>query len=255
MENAINGEVYANITLNGQKIPLITDAVIAIWVASAIIISLILILTSKLEIVPGRRQAAAEMVYNFCRNFATNQIGKNGHYYAAYVCTLFLFLGVSNMIALINVIPSGEFLGWLFRNPDLAHVHFSLHPPTRNFNVTLCLALVSIALVIHAEFKFQGVRGWLRSFYKPMPINAFIKILDYLVRPMSLCLRLFGNILGAVIVMTLIYGITKFPLLYPAIFGLYFDIFDGGLQAYIFVFLTTVYLSEAAESHDAAEHA
>jgi F-type H+-transporting ATPase subunit a len=255
MEQAIDGEVFAELTLNGQSIPLINDAVITLWIVSAIIIGMLLFLTSRLTIVPGRKQAAAEMMYEFCRKFAKDQIGPHGHSYAAYLGTLLLLLGVSNMIALINIIPSGEFLGKLFNNPALEHFHFSLHPPTRNFNVTLCLALASMAVVIHAEFKYKGMRGWLETFYKPMPLFGFVKILDYIVRPMSLCLRLFGNILGAVIVMTLLYGMVSVPLLYPAVFGVYFDILDGGLQAFVFVFLTAVYLSEATESHDGAEHA
>ncbi len=66
-----------------------------------------------------------------------------------------------------------------------------------------------------------------------------------MVRPMSLCLRLFGNILGGYISMTLLYG--ALPLVMPAIVGLYFDLFDGGLKAYIFVFLMSLYLTEAVE--------
>jgi len=254
MNHVIDGEVYATLSINGQEIPLINDAVITLWIVSLIIIAALLALTSNLKIIPGRKQAAAEIMYEFCNKFAVDQIGVNGRGYAPYLGTLLLFLGVSNMIALINVIPGGDFLSKLFNNPEFEHFHFSLHPPTRNFNVTLCLALVSMAVVIHAEFKYKGARGWLETFYKPMPLFGFVKILDYIVRPMSLCLRLFGNILGAVIVMTLLYGMISFPLLYPAVFGIYFDILDGGLQAFVFVFLTATYLSEAAESHEGVEH-
>ena len=248
MEQVINGEVFASVNINGNSIPLINDVVVTLWVVSAIIIAAALILTSKMELVPGRRQAAAEIFCEFCDNFAKNQIGKNGRGYAAYLGVLLLLLASSNMISLINVIPSGEFLSKLFNAPGLAGFSYSLHPPTRNFNVTLCFALVSIVLVIHAEFKFKGARGWLRGFYKPMPVFGFVKVLDYIVRPMSLCLRLFGNILGAAIIMDLIYGMAKAPLAFPIPFNLYFDVFDGILQAYVFVFLTSVYLSEAVES-------
>ncbi|MDR2888217.1 MAG: F0F1 ATP synthase subunit A, partial [Lachnospiraceae bacterium] len=76
-------------------------------------------------------------------------------------------------------------------------------------------------------------------------IFGFVKVLDLVVRPMSLCLRLFGNILGGYIVMTLIYQ--AFPAIVPAVVGVYFDLFDGGLQAYVFIFLTMLYISEAVE--------
>jgi F-type H+-transporting ATPase subunit a len=247
MEQAIAGEALVNITVNGSQIPLITDAVVTMWVVMAIIVAAILLLTHKLELVPGRRQAAAEIAVDFFRGFANEQIGRHGQVYAAYLGTLLMFLAVSNMISIVNIIPSGSFLSWLFRNPALGSFEFSLHPPTRNFNVTLALALVSIALVIHAEFRYKGVRGWARGFYKPMPIFGFVKALDYVVRPMSLCLRLFGNVMGAVIVMTLLYNMVPIPVVYPAVLGIYFDLFDGGLQAYVFVFLTSIYLSEATE--------
>ncbi|MDR1096242.1 MAG: F0F1 ATP synthase subunit A, partial [Spirochaetaceae bacterium] len=84
------------------------------------------------------------------------------------------------------------------------------------------------------------------SFYRPLPINGFVKVLDYFARPVSLCLRLFGNILGGFIVMNLLYY--AFPIVAPALVGVYFDLFDGALQAYVFVFLTMIFLQEASET-------
>jgi F-type H+-transporting ATPase subunit a len=246
MEHAIEPQVYSYIHINGKEIPFITDAVAVTWVVMAIILMSALILTRGMKDVPGKRQAAAELLVEFFRNFARGQIGARGKSFAPYLGTLLLFLAVSNLIAIVNFIPNGKTLAALFHNPALEHFEFALHPPTKNFNVTLCLALISIGVVLWTEFRYQGARGWLRSFYRPTPISAFVKVLDYVVRPMSLCLRLFGNILGGLIVMTLIYQ--AFPLIVPAVFGLYFDLFDGGLQAYVFVFLTSIYLAEAAET-------
>ena len=64
-------------------------------------------------------------------------------------------------------------------------------------------------------------------------------------RPLSLCMRLFGNVLGAFVIMELIKIVV--PVFLPAVFSLYFDLFDGLLQAYVFVFLTSMYISEAIE--------
>jgi F-type H+-transporting ATPase subunit a len=247
MEHVISGETYSYLTIGGNQIPFITDVTVTLWVVSAIMVAAILILTSKLEVVPGRRQAAAETLVVFCRNFARDQIGEHGKRYVPYIGTLLMLLVLSNVIALFNFIPSGKFLSFIFNNPALESFRFSLHPPTRNFNVTLALALVSIVMVFFAEFKHKGGRGWLRGFYKPMPIVGFVKVLDYIVRPLSLCLRLFGNIMGAVIVMSLLYSFAV-PLIFPAVISVYFDIFDGCLQAYVFVFLTSMYIGEAIES-------
>ena len=74
-----------------------------------------------------------------------------------------------------------------------------------------------------------------------LPIN----ILEVVIRPTSLCMRLFGNVLGAFVIMKLIEYVL--PVGLPVIFSAYFDLFDGLLQAYVFVFLTSLYISEEIE--------
>jgi F-type H+-transporting ATPase subunit a len=74
-----------------------------------------------------------------------------------------------------------------------------------------------------------------------LPFN----LLEYGIRPLSLSLRLFGNILGAFVLMRLIEMVM--PVFLPPIFGLYFDLFDGIIQAVIFTYLSTVYIAEAIE--------
>jgi F-type H+-transporting ATPase subunit a len=74
-----------------------------------------------------------------------------------------------------------------------------------------------------------------------LPFN----IMEYAIKPMSLCLRLFGNILGAYIIMLLIESVA--PIAFPPLAGLYFDLFDGLIQAVVFAFLSTIYIAEAIE--------
>ena len=90
--------------------------------------------------------------------------------------------------------------------------------PTKDLNVTASLAVMSIVL---------------------------INVLELFIRPLSLCMRLFGNVLGAVVVMALIKYLL--PVVVPLPFSGYFDIFDGVIQAYVFVFLTSLYIKEAVE--------
>jgi F-type H+-transporting ATPase subunit a len=72
-----------------------------------------------------------------------------------------------------------------------------------------------------------------------------MNILELAIRPLSLCMRLFGNIIGATVIMELLKMVV--PIIVPAAFSLYFDIFDGLIQAYVFVFLTSLYIKEAVE--------
>lgn len=246
MEKVIETHVYMSLEIGGKSIPFITDAVVNMWVVMAVIMVATLLLTRKLTPVPAGGQKAAEAYVELINNMAKTQIGHRYKAFAPYLGTVLLFIAVSNVLAIFNVIPSGHDLAVLFNNPALEAFVYEAHPPTKNFNVTLCLALASMLVVIGAEFKYRGVKGWLKSWIGPVPgISAFVKILDYVVRPMSLCLRLFGNIVGGYIVMSLLYMAA--PILAPAGVGLYFDIFDGTLQAYVFVFLTMLYIAEAVE--------
>ena len=122
---------------------------------------------------------------------------------------------------------------------------FGFKPPTKDMNVTVTLAVMSIILVEIAGVRKKGVKKWLKSFAEPVPIVTPINILELFIRPLSLCMRLFGNILGAVVVMALIKYLL--PVLVPLPFSFYFDIFDGIIQAYVFVFLTSLYIKEAIE--------
>lgn len=133
-----------------------------------------------------------------------------------------LFIGLSNMIGI-----------------------FGMKPPTKSMQVTLAMALTSIVLVEYAAYKDKGVKGRLKAFTKPLAIVTPINLLEIIIKPLSLCMRLFGNIIGAFIIMELIKAVV--PVVVPVALSLYFDIFDGLLQAYIFVFLTALYIKEAVE--------
>ena len=110
---------------------------------------------------------------------------------------------------------------------------------------THLLAVMSIVLVEAAGIRKKGVKGWVKSFAEPIAIIAPINVLELFIRPLSLCMRLFGNVLGAIVVMALIKHLL--PLIVPLPFSFYFDIFDGVIQAYVFVFLTSLYIKEAIE--------
>ena len=91
----------------------------------------------------------------------------------------------------------------------------------------------------------KDTKGWLKSFAEPMPIILPINILEVFIKPLSLCMRLFGNVLGSFVIMELLKMVV--PAVLPAVFSCYFDIFDGLIQAYVFVFLTGLFIKEAAE--------
>lgn len=110
-----------------------------------------------------------------------NILGERGKRYIPYLLTVLLYLGVSNMLGLIGVAP-----------------------PTKELNTTAGLAIMSIVLIQYAAIHQRGVKGWLKHFAHPMGIMLPMNILELFIKPLSLCMRLFGNILGAYIIMELI---------------------------------------------------
>jgi F-type H+-transporting ATPase subunit a len=92
----------------------------------------------------------------------------------------------------------------------------------------------------------KGLKGWAKNLAEPVKFILPINIMEIFIRPLSLCMRLLGNILAAFVVMELIK--LTVPLLLPLPFSFYFDIFDGLLQAYIFVFLTAIFINEKGET-------
>ena len=122
---------------------------------------------------------------------------------------------------------------------------FGLKSPTKDVGVTGALALMSIILVEYAGIHQKGVKGFLKSFAEPIIIMLPMNILEVFIRPLSLCMRLFGNILGAFVIMELIKIVA--PVLVPVPLSLYFDLFDGFIQAYVFVFLTSLFIKESIE--------
>ena len=117
-----------------------------------------------------------------------------------------------------------------------------IKPPTKDLNVTAALALMSICLIEYAGIHARGGVGFLKSLTAPTAIMTPMNILEIAIRPTSLCMRLFGNVLGAFVIMELIKQVV--PVFVPAVFSLYFDLFDGLIQTYVFVFLTSLFMKE-----------
>ena len=201
----------------------VSEGVVVSWIVMAVLCLLAFCMTRGLKVDHiSKRQAAVELAVTKLESLITGMIGEEGVQYVPYLVTVLLFIGLSNIMGI-----------------------FGFKPPTKELNVTLALALMSIVLVQIAGIRAKGVKGWLKAFTSPIAIVTPFNILDLVTRPMSLCMRLFGNVLGAFVIMELIEAVV--PAVVPMVFSLYFDFFDGLLQAYVFVFLTSVYIKEAVE--------
>jgi len=225
----------------------VRDSVVAMWVLTLILITAVRFLIVKMEVLPGKKQNILEAFVEGTGNFVKNNGGE--HHYreiAPYIGTIILFITFMNIGAIFNIIPDPVQLhrltGWdvLLKLPAIR-----LFPPTKDINITLGFAVFSIGMVLYKTMKVKKFKRGLHTFIEPVSLMLPFKMLDYAVRPLSLTLRMFGNITAAYIMMEIIY--LAFPLVIPGIMSLYFDIFDGLLQAVIFTFLMTMYMAEALE--------
>jgi len=216
----------------------ITETVIISWAVMLILVIVSFVLTRKFNEVPTGPQALLEAGVEFVNNFAKNQFGSFAKYLGPYMGSLFLFLLLANIIPVLSPLPFRAF-GYKFIPL------FEIRPPTRDINVTAALAVISILLLLVCGFAGRGAKGWFIKLFYPVPFMLPFNIMEYGTRLISLALRLFGNMLGGYVLMTLIEGL--FPIALPIVFSLYFDFFDGLIQAAIFVFLTSLYISEAVK--------
>lgn len=242
---ALTPQTRFTIGLLGISIP-VTDSVITMWLIMAFLIVFSIIITRNIRVIPEGKQHIAEAIVDFVNSFTENITGHHWKLFAPYIGTVALFLIIANAASLFNILPDWEQLY------ELTHVEFfkylptlEIRPPTRDINIAAGLACMSMVAVIAGGIKTKGFPGWLKTFIEPAPVILPFKTLDYIIRPTSLALRLFGNILGAFIVMELVY--MGLPAGVPAILSVYFDLFDGILQAYVFCFLTTFYIKEIVE--------
>jgi len=237
---ALDVNTVFTLTMLGFDIP-ITETVLVSWVVMFILIVASLAVTRRLREIPTGPQAVLETGVEFLNNFANNQFGSLSKYLAPYIGSLFLFLLVANIIGVLSPVEIRAF-GREFLPP------FVVRPPTRDINVTMALAAISVVLIPVCGIAARGVRGWLKHFLYPFPVMLPFNIMEYGIRLSSLALRLFGNVLAGVVLMRMIEGVL--PIALPMIFSLYFDFFDGAIQAAIFVFLTSLYISEVVKNHD-----
>lgn len=221
---------WKNVFQVGSVKVLLTDAIIVTWVAVIPFIILWVWIAAKRETLPSGRQLVAEtvvkMFLDLCKNNGLN--AKQSAQVAPMIGSICFFLMSCNLVSA-----------------------FKIAPPAKNVAFPIALALFTITYVIVMSIRFVGIKGLWESMLYPMSIMLPFKILDFIIKPMSLALRLFGNVFGAFILMEFLYILV--PAVVPGVFGLWFDIADGLIQAVIFSYLTVLYIGEIVENAEASK--
>jgi len=207
----------------------ITSALFIQWVVIAIALALSILYSRKVKRVPGKIQSVVEMGIEFLSDVVKENMGPGSRAFIPYIGSLGIYLFLLNMVGL-----------------------FGIKPPTSDFSVTLGIALTTFFVVQGYTIKKLGLWGYFKGYASPVPLLLPINIMERFMLPISLSLRLFGNIFAATIIMELLYnaltGINFIAAIgLPIPFHFYFDIFDGTIQMIIFVMLTMINIKITAE--------
>ena len=222
--------------------PSITSTILTMWIVTAILLVAVIGLTRGLMLRPGGRQNLIEFAYETLSDFATSLGGPSARPYIPLFAALFIYILFSNWSGLVPPVGRLE----------------ELRAPTSDLNITIGLALVSFIVFEYEGFRRNGVRGYLSKFF---PVSSFregvgngllamysglIELMLEFIKPVTLSMRLFGNIYGGEVALGVITALTL-AIVPVGILGL--EVLLNFIQALIFSVLTLMFTLIAIESH------
>lgn len=246
--NITGALVYFTIPLPLGELP-ITEAQVNSWLVMLSILGLCLYLTHGIRERPDTvRQHIAEWIVEKTEHLVTENMGESFAGFAPFIASILALSAFSSLLSLLG-----------------------LYPPTSDLNITAGWAILVFALITYYKCKC-GPLHYLKSFTEPAPLLTPMNIISEVATPISMAFRHYGNILsGSVISVLVASGLQKlsalmlgwlpgflgqFPLFQigiPAVLSVYFDVFSGCLQAYIFAMLTMMYVAGAFPAEDYAK--
>lgn len=207
----------------------ITSSILIQWCVILILGIGAFLLTRNLKLKPNKTQSALEKLYQGIRDLQVGIMGEEYESFLPYIGTLMIYLLVLNLTGLLGVVP-----------------------PTADLSVTVSLAFTSFLVVNLNAIKKHGIAAYGRGFMHPYAFMLPINIMERFVLLISLSLRLFGNMMAAVVLVELVYeALGSIGMLAqfgsPIIVHAYFDLFDGALQMIVFSMLTMINIKVIAE--------
>lgn len=206
-----------DINLFGYAIP-ITMSIFVQWVVIAIVGIIAYVSTRNLKKRPDRKQSVVELFVAFVNNLVKDNMGSDSMKFVPYIGTLIVFITLLNLIGLIGI-----------------------EPPTQDYSVALGFAIVSFFVIQVNAIKKHGVGSYFKGMARPFAFLLPINIMERIMLPVSLSLRLFGNMTAGGVIIALVYkGMGHLAVAVPVPLHFYFDVFDGLIQTAIFVMLTMI---------------
>lgn len=199
------------------------------WVIIFLLLILSIFLTRNLKKIPDKRQSVAEVLVEYTKNFVESTMGEKYLGLMPYIGSLVAFLLLMNLVGLVG-----------------------FEPPTMDYSVALGMALTTFIVIQGYTIKKIGLGHYFLGYTKPVFFLLPMNILERVLLPVSLSLRLFGNMTAAATIMGIVYktlgGISFFTqLAIPVPLHVYFDVFDGAVQMVVFTMLSMINLKVIVE--------
>ena len=210
--------------LFGQEL-WITTTHVSILIVDIILLILFIAARKKMknpDEVPKGFQNVIELIVEMLDNMVKGSLGENAHKFANYIGSIFIFILISNISGI-----------------------FGLRPPTADYGVTFPLGVLSFFIIQFNNVKHNKL-GAAKALLDPIPLFLPVNLIGEIAVPISLSLRLFGNVLSGTVMMALVYGLLPIFLRFgfPAVLHVYFDLFAGAIQTYVFCMLTMTYVND-----------
>lgn len=207
---------------------IITQTIVNTWIIMFALIVFALIVRIKLSKfmeIPKGFQNVTEIAVETFDNFMLNSIGEKLMFLGGWFFSVFAFVLISNISGI-----------------------FGIRPPTADWTTAFALSLATFVIIQVMGIKYRKTE-YIKGFLKPHPVFFPFNIIGEMARPVSLSFRLFGNVLAGLILMTLIYSLAPIFVRFvvPAFLHIYFDLFLGALQTYIFCILSVMFIRGATE--------
>ncbi len=212
------------ISLLGHDFVLNAQTIVMTLIAMAILVGLGLLASRKLSVVPGPLQNSMEMVVESFLNLTRSSLGPESLGYFKLILALFLFILVSNWLGLIPF----------------------LSEPTADINTALMMGILGFVVTHAAAIRAKGMKKYLKSYIEPFPLMLPLNLISEVAKVVSISFRLYGNIMGGALILLIVSDLVH-QLVLPPFLQLFFGVFTGVVQAFVFAMLTLTYLSFAVK--------
>lgn len=208
------------IPIGGWSLTLNSDTIINTWMIMAVLIIFGFLATRQTKLIPNPLQAVAEIIITTFDNLVKDALELDDRRYFPFICGLFMFLLLSNVWGIIPTFSE----------------------PTMDLNTPLGLGLLGFVVSHYSGIKFKGFKGYVKEYFQPIFFMFPLNLIDAVAKVVSISFRLYGNIMGGAIIIVVVSSLV-YSIFLPPFLNVFFGLFVGSIQAFVFTMLTLVYIS------------